>query len=139
MADVIAYREAILATLRTLPGITVYDGYVPEKVPMDSAGYILPYIVFHGGVGDEIPERDLSGQADLGGLSWEFQTTSVAAGPNIAALVANDARRALTNLPLGTYHVLPDPNGMRQQSPIRDTTITPARFFLPAPWRLDTT
>lgn len=139
MFDISAHRAAVLAALRTLPGVTVYDGFVPDKVPVDRAGYILPYVVLFAGVGDEIPERDLSGRVDMGGLRWDFQTSSVAASADIAALVAADVRRKLTNLPLGSFHVLPDPDGMRQSAPIRDTTITPARFMLPAPWRLDTT
>lgn len=139
MADAIQYRAAVLTALRILPGVTVYDGYVPDKVPVDRAGYILPYVVLFAGVGDEIPERDLSGRVDMGGLRWDPQTTTVGANADICARVAQDVRRTLTNLPLGTHCLLPNPDGFKQSAPIRDTTITPARFMLPAPWRLDTT
>ncbi|MET4059949.1 hypothetical protein ABIB35_001494 [Arthrobacter sp. UYP6] len=139
MADALPLRAAVLAALRSIRGITVYDGYVPDKVPVDAAQYILPYVVFFGGVGDEIPERDLSARVDLGGLRWDIQTTSVGANPDICASVAQTVRRTLTNLPLGTHYLLPNPDGFKQETPIRDTTITPARFMLPAPWRLDTT
>ena len=139
MADALPLRAAVIAVLRTIRGITVYDGYVPDRVPTDAAGYILPYVVFFGGVGDEIPERDLSGLVDLGGLRWDVQTTAVAANPDICVNVAQTVRRTLTNLPLGTHYLLPNPDGFKQETPIRDITITPARFMLPAPWRLDTT
>ena len=139
MADPIQYRAAVIAALRTLAGVTVYDGYVPAKVPMDAAGYILPYVVFHGGIGDEIPERDLSNLVDLQGLRWDSQTKAVAADADICARVAHDVRRVLTNLPLGTAHLLPNPDGFRQETPLRDSSETPARFMLPAPWRLETT
>lgn len=139
MADPIQYRAVVIAALRTLSGVTVYDGYVPAKVPTDAAGYILPYVVFHGGTGDEIPERDLSNLVDLGGLRWDFQTNAVAANADICARVANDVRRKLTNLPVGKAHLLPNPDGFRQETPLRDSSETPARFMLPAPWRLETT
>lgn len=139
MVDAIQYRSAVIAALRTIRGITVYDGNVPQKVPVDAAGYVLPYVVFHGGIGDEIPERDLSGRVDMGGLRWDPRTTTVAANADICARVAQDVRRALTNLPLGTHCLLPNPDGFKQETPFPDTTITPARFMLPAPWRLDTT
>lgn len=139
MVDALPLRAAVMAALRTIRGITVYDGSVPTKVPTDAAGYILPYVVFFGGVGDELPERDLSARVDLGGLRWDVQTTAVGASADICASVAQTVRRTLTNLPLGTHCLLPNPDGFKQETPISDTSITPARFMLPAPWRLDTT
>lgn len=139
MADVLTYRAETLTALRTIAGITVYDGYVPDKVPTDAAGYILPYVVLWAGVGDEIPERDLCGLVDLDGLRWDFQTTTVAASAGLCAQVGNVVRLTLTNLPMGSHHILPNPDGFRQEVPLLDESITPARFMLPAPWRLDTT
>lgn len=139
MVDVNLYRAETLAALEAIPGITVYDGYVPDKVPTDAAGYVLPYVVLWAGVGDEIPERDLCGMVDLDGLRWDFQTTTVAASAGLCAQVAQAVRLKLTNLPMGSHHILPNPEGFRQATPLADTSITPARFMLPAPWRLDTT
>ncbi|MGV0109833.1 hypothetical protein [Arthrobacter sp. CP30] len=139
MVDVIALRGAVQTALSTITGATFYDGYVPEKVPTDPAGFVLPYIVLWAGVGDEIPERDLSDLVDLDGLRWDFQTTTVAASAGLCAQVGDVVRRKLTNLPLGSHHVLPNEDGFRQEVPILDQTITPARFMLPHPWRLETT
>lgn len=133
------YRAQVLAALRRLPGITVYDGHVPEKVPEDANHFILPYVVVWAGAGDEIPERDLSARVDTGGLRWDLQTTAVGASAGITANVARDVWLALVNLPLGTHCLLPNPDGFSQSVPVLDPTETPVRFMLPQPWRLDTT
>lgn len=138
MVDLASRRAAILALLRTLPGVTVYDGYVPKAVP-EAGGYVLPYVVLWAGVDDEIPERDLSGRVDMDGSRWDFQTTAVGAAASICAAVASDVRRALANHPMGTYYVLPNPDGFNREVPRLDPSVTPSRFFLPQQWRSDTT
>lgn len=143
MANPVVYREQVLDALRTLPGITVYDGYVPERAPEDEAGYILPYVVFFAGEGGEVgggtPERDLSNQVDLDGLEWDFQTTAVGASPGVCTQVARAVTLRVANLPLGTSHVVPNPDGFTVPAPVRDSSETPARFMLPRQWRLATT
>lgn len=133
------FEAAVDAALRLRTGLEVYSGDVPDQLPEDAAGYIKPYIIRFSGDGDTLPEVDLSGRLDLSGLRWDFQTTVVAASPDICSRVAEDVRLTLTNFPLGTYHVLPSPSGFENRTPIRDTTITPNRYFLPRMWRLDTT
>lgn len=133
------YQAAVEAALRLRTGLEVYLGEAPDELPEDAAGYIKPYIIIFSGDGDTLPEADLSGRLDLGGLRWDFQTTTVAASPAICSRVGEDVRLTLTNFPLGTYHVLPSPSGFENRTPIRDTTITPNRYFLPRMWRLDTT
>lgn len=135
--QVTVYRAAVVARLQITTGATVYDGDVPDQVPTDSSGYILPYVVLWAGDGDALPETDLSGRLDMDSLRWDFQTTSVGPNPDIAARVAGVVRRALTNMPLGTHHVLPGPFS-GQQPPVKDTTVQPARYYVPRFWRLDT-
>lgn len=135
----LTFRAQVGAALRGIPGLGFYDGYVPEKVPVDERGYVRPYVVLFAGDGSEVPERDLSDLVDLGGLRWDFQTTAVGASAAICAAVGYDVRRALTNLVLGRSHVVPNPDGFNQQTPIRDSSETPARFMLPHQWRLETT
>lgn len=132
------YREEVLRMLRTIPGIEVHDGEVPDEIPEDENGFILPYVVLFSGDGEALPETDLSGRLDNTGLRWDFQTTSVGATPSVATSVAGAVRRSLTNLPLGTYHVLPA-EGFSGQAPLKDPDTNPPRFFLPRQWRLDTT
>lgn len=143
MVDVDAFRTQVLNALRTIPGITVHDGYVPEELPEDDGGYILPYVVLFAGEGGEVggaaPERDLSNRVDMDGIVWDFQTTSVGADPSICAKVARDVSLVLANLPLGNSHVVPNPDGFTVSAPVRDSSETPARFMLPRPWRLATT
>lgn len=133
------YRAQVEAALRGIPGLGVYDGHVPEKIPVDSGGYVRPYVVLFAGDGEGVPERDMSNRVDLGGLRWDFQTTSVGASAAVCAAVAYDVRRAISNLELGRSHVVPNPDGFNQQTPLRDSSETPARFMLPHQWRLETT
>lgn len=137
MVDVEALTGAVLAALRTIPGITVYDGFVPKAVP-ETGGYPDPYIVFWAGIGDNPEEPLANGVQDTGSLIWDFQTTSAGADPSICRNVAQAAAAKLTNLKVGTGRVKPNPDGFKQQSPILDTQTTPARFMLPRPWRLNT-
>lgn len=133
------YRAAVVTALEIGTGVTVYNGDVPQEIELDEGGYPRPYVVLFSGDGDDLPETDLSGRLDEGSLRWDFQTTSVGATPEICARVAGTVRRVLTNMPLGTYHVLPSPNGMGGSVPVKDTTVKPTCYMLPRMWRLDTT
>lgn len=140
MANPHVYRQQVWDALKTLPGITAYDGHVPVKVPQDAAGFILPYVVLFAGEGGEVPgERDMSNRVDLDGIRWDFQTTSVGASPGVCAQVARAVTLRITNLEIGNSHVVPNPEGFDQPTPVRDSTETPARFMLPRQWRLETT
>lgn len=133
------YRAAVIAALEVGTGVTVYDGWVPEDVAEDEAGFVEPYVVLYSGDGDAIPERGLSGHLDLDSLRWDFQTTAVGASPQVCGDVGGRVRRTLTNLALGTYHILPSPVSYTGTVPVKDVTVNPARFMLPRVWRLDTT
>lgn len=143
MANPVVYSEQVLTALRDIPGITVYDGYVPTTVPQDTAGFIHPYVVFFAGEGGEVggnaPERDLSNQVDMDGLIWDFQTTAVGASASVCRAVARAVSLRLINFPMGNSHVVPNPDGFTVGAPVRDSSETPARFMLPRQWRLATT
>lgn len=140
MADPLALQAAILKALRGIPDLNgrVHDGHVPDKIAVDTAGYILPYVVFFGGVGEYLPERNADGTLSPDALIYDFQTTAVGPLPGHAANVARQVRGALLNLRVGTGKVIPNPDGFNQQTPIRDSNVTPARFMLPQQWRLHT-
>lgn len=140
MADPLALQATILQALRNITDLSgrVHDGYVPDKVETDTAGYVLPYVVFFGGAGD-FPGEDLAdGTIDGDSIIFDFQTTSVGPLSGHAAAVDRDVTKALLNLKVGTGRVKPNPDGFNQQTPIRDTNVTPARFMLPRQWRLIT-
>ena len=137
MADPSPLVATILAGLRTIPGITVYDGSVPNSVPTTGT-YINPYIVLWAGVGDEPDELTADGIQDGDSLTFDFQTTVVAANPSVCRSVTAEAKAKLTNLPAGTGRVRRNPDGFNQQTPILDTQTSPARFMLPLQWRLIT-
>ena len=138
--DPVSAVAAIFAKLQALPGITVYDGFVPTKVPTDTSGYIKPYVVLFAGVGGDLPaERDLTQLADAASMNLAFQTNCVAASAGICRAVAHDVRQTLLNVPLAGGFIKPDDGSFDTATPIPDTTITPVRLFLPLPWRLTTT
>jgi hypothetical protein len=137
VADPTVLVTTILTALRTIPGITVYDGFVPTSVPMTGT-YINPYIVLWAGNGDEPDELTADGVQDGGSLVFDFQTTVVGANPGVCRTVTKAAKAKLTNLQAGTGRVRRNPDGFNQQSPILDTQTSPARFLLPLQWRLIT-
>lgn len=129
----------VRAALKTIPGVTVFDGQVPGKVPVDAAGYVLPYVTVYAGAGASLEsETDYTQQVDMDALDWRFQTTCVGASMIIAMQVTHDVRQVLCNLPVGAGWVKPDDTGFTAPSPIPDNGTNPVRFFLPLPWRLIT-
>lgn len=140
MADPLQIRDDMLAALKALRDLNgrVHDGYVPDKIPTDTGGYVLPYVVFHGGGGDNPDEPSSDGKLDSDVLVYDFQTTSVGPSPGHAIGVDQLIKGALQNLTVGTGRIRPNPDGFNQQTPIRDPNITPARFMLPRQWRLIT-
>jgi hypothetical protein len=135
--DVTPLAGAIEAAL-ALPGISFYDGYVPERVP-EAGGHVLPYVVLYAGDGAPVVEEvTSSGHQPTDTLVWDFQITAVGATAGVCRAVARDVRAALTNLRVGTGLVKPNPEGFNQQVPYPDTSVTPARFILPLQWRLNT-
>lgn len=128
---------AVEAALQTVPGITVYDGYVPDVLP-ETDGYIDPYVVVWSGSGANPDEVASCGRQDTATLIWDFQTTVVGAAPSTCRLVAQAVEALLTNFRAGTGRVRRNPDGFNQQYPILDTQTSPARFMLPLQWRLIT-
>lgn len=137
MADPGAIVATVMAVLRTIPGVTVYDGFVPSSVPMTGT-YINPYIVLWAGAGDEPDELTADGIQDGDSVVFDFQTTVVGANPDICREVTKAAKAQLTNLQAGTGKVRRNPDGFNQATPILDTQTSPARFMLPLQWRLIT-
>lgn len=140
MASPLQIHGDLLQALQAIAALNgrVHDGYVPDKVESDAAGYVLPYLVLFAGTGD-FPGEDLAdGTIDSDSLIFDFQTTSVGPTSQHAAGVDVEVVGALLNLRVGTGRVKPNPDGFNQQVPIRDTNITPARFMLPRQWRLYT-
>lgn len=140
MVDPNVLADLLLAKLRSLPdiGARVYDGIVPESLPM-AGGFIRPYIAFFAGLGSDLPaERDLTGLVDATVIDWAPQTTVVGPDARICRLAAQQVTAALTNLPIGGGFLMPDADAFRVTRPLTDTQVTPARAYLPLPWRLIT-
>ena len=139
--DATQLNNELLATLRAIPALggRVHDGYVPDKLPVDGAGYVLPYVVVFSGITTDLPaERDLTGLADTSVHDWSPQTTCVGPTPGHARSCAHLVSQALTNTRIGNHFLLPDSDGFRVAVPLIDDQVSPARFFLPLPWRLTT-
>lgn len=137
MVDPATLTGPVLAALRAIPGITVYDGFVPTSVP-ETDGYPDPYVVLWAGTGDEPNELTADGVQDGDSLVWDFQTTGVGATAGICRAVDNAVTEALRNLPIRTGRVRRNPASFNQAFPILDTQTSPARLWIPRQWRLIT-
>lgn len=137
MVDINALVAQVTALEGEITGTTNYDGHVPTKVP-EAGGYILPYFVNWFGTGDSPDEVTSDGQQPTDSLIWDFQITAVASNAAACRSVAQALKQKLRNRRIGKGTLRLNPDGFQQQAPILDTTITPARFMLPIPWRLIT-
>lgn len=137
MVDINALVAQVTALEGEITGTTNYDGHVPTKVP-EAGGYILPYFVNWFGTGDSPDEVTSDGQQPMDSLIWDFQITAVASNAAACRSVAQALKQKLRNRRIGKGTLRLNPDGFQQQAPILDTTITPARFMLPIPWRLIT-
>ena len=111
MVDPDSLTGPVLAALRAIPGITVYDGAVPKSVP-ETGGYIDPYVVLWAGVDDEPDELPADGRQDGDSAIWDFQTTTVGADAGICRNVTAAVSGALLNLPVRTGRVRRNPDGL---------------------------
>lgn len=127
----------VRAALEAVPGITVYDGFVPTSVP-ETDGYVDPYVVLWAPPGDEPDELPADGVQDGDSIIWDFQTTAVGADAGICRDVDAAVNTALRNLKVRTGRVRRNPDGFNRQAPILDTQTSPARLMLPRQWRLIT-
>jgi len=130
----------VIAALEPLFPGRVFDGLVPDDVPTDAYGYVLPYVALYSGVGGDLPmERNLSGLADIDVTDWRAQTSVVGPSMSHARDAAYDVQQALTNLPIGRGWLKPDLDSFTVGEPLPDPSVTPTRFLLPLRWRLTTT
>lgn len=129
----------ILTALRTIPGITVFDGHVPEKVPTDGAGFVRPYLALYlgGPVGDP-DATTVCGAYDTDSTSHTFQTTVVGASAQHVRAVAAETVGALVNLRIGPGRVRPVWEQQAAAVPLLDPATSPARYFLPLQWAITT-
>lgn len=105
--------------------------------------HFVEYKTRHGWTHDSSPFtneelRDLTGLTDVSVLDWAPQANVAAATATQCRQAAQQIRAALTNTWLGGGWLQPDPDAFRITSPILDTQVTPARFYLPLQWRLTT-
>lgn len=138
MADETTFPDILRGALLTIPGLhQFFDGNVPEKVD-ETDGFIDPYVVLWGGLGENPFEPTACGTHNSDTLIWDFQLTVVAASPDLCRRVARAVRLKVLNMVIGTGRVKPNPDGFQQQAPIRDAQVTPNRFMLPLQMRITT-
>lgn len=134
----LSLHDQTLTLLRTLGGVSVYDGEVGSRPPVipDRTGRVRPYVVLYAGTGRRSGDDDL---ADVvSDAEPTFQTTAVAGYPpdllylfdRLVPLLerwAPDLASAVCSSP----RLVTDPGSVR-----RDDDTTPPRFYLPLLWRL---
>jgi hypothetical protein len=130
--------NAVLASLQTLPGVTVYDGEVGTAPPVvaDGTGRVKPYAVVYGTPGQPHPE-DFNALV-AADLDWMVQVT-VAGGYQPDTLQAVHAVRLLlqgavmvvAGVTCGPLMQVNDPGPLR-----RDDAEVPPRFYSPLQFQL---
>lgn len=138
--DATQLNTELTVTLKAIPALggRIYDGYVPEKLPTDGAGYILPYVLLLSGITADIQDPDLTGKTDTQVHDWAPQTNCVGPTPAHSRACAQLVAQALTNTRIGNHWLTPDADAFRVMKPLTDNQVTPARFYLPLSWRLTT-
>lgn len=125
---------------RELPDVvSVYTGVVPQQVPTYADGTIRPYIGLwvSNSVGDQAM-RALDSLSPMDAVRVYIQTQIVAATEGDVYETADLVTNLLTNAPVGTGRVRPDPEQHATAMPLLDTTTTPNVPYLPLLWQLET-
>ena len=134
MADPDSLRQSILATLRSIPHVVVFDGEVPTEPPADTAGRVLPYVVLWASAG--VPSNDaasLTGQPPST-LSWEIAITCAGGTPARAVQAAVLVRSSIERASISGSSPISEISSPRPVS--IDTNTNPHRFFTPMLFRL---
>jgi len=127
MADSAIIAAAVLARLKTITTIGIYDADVPTAPPADSQGRVWPYAVLWTGVGAAPLDQGLTTSA---ALDWACQVTVAAGDPALVLPAATKVRQTLAGFSPIAGATLSDetPRSLLMQ---RDDDVTPARWFLP--------
>lgn len=125
-------HTALLARLRTVPHLTVFDGYVPDAPPADATGRVYPYAVIWPGPGGDPTDADL---ITGGALTWFTRVTVAAGDLNWCMQAITPVRAALRDRRLH-----PQASPLRDETPasrvaMRVTDVTPVRWFFPLQFR----
>ena len=117
-------------------GDRVYTGLVPGDASIGT--WPPPYIAVWPGVGTGIEEAPVSGEPDKIGKTIRFMTTVAGADVRTVLGVAGRLQTFLSGLRVGSGAV--QPVYLQQEAAIveTDTTVSPARPYLPLAWNLKT-
>lgn len=125
-------HAATLALLETIPGITVYDGDVPDKPPAFNNGKVKPYAVLWPTPGS-FPEAEAGTlcDTDSGELRWGCRVTVASGDTNWTLEAAEDVRQKLSRArPLPASGLLREPEGY-EPTIQKDPDVKPVRWFTP--------
>lgn len=135
MANPAELHAGVVAHLRTLGNLSVYDGEVPDAPPADpGTGHVYPYVVVWPSAGWTPAEaRTVDGDGH-GALEWPVQVTVAAGEPGWCLEAVHAVRAALDGLEpaVGAGPLREEPGGPTVR-PDRDAT--PVRFFVPLLFR----
>ncbi|MGQ7788201.1 hypothetical protein [Nesterenkonia sp. K-15-9-6] len=144
MRDVYSTVTDALADIQGLAPDRVFHGHVPDQVPEDSAGRVLPYVAVWPRVPVPVDDEPVNQVQSREGLAFLFQTTCVAAdifdqlypmvdvvadrltGLQVGAGVVRHESSLQSSMFLGGGEFLVDPD------------VSPARYFVPLRWYLTT-
>lgn len=127
---------AVKVILDAHPTLTVYQSIVDPAPPLDDAGVLLGYAVFHPWPGNDAP-NNLAGRP--GQLLWGFQVTCAGGDTDYAMWAVDTVRGLLTGKTLtvaGTKVGLMRPP-LGYQPPTRtELTVAPPRVEVPLQYQV---
>lgn len=132
MTTVDALHAAVLAALRGISSIQVYDGDVPPSPPAAASGRVYPYAIVWPGAGTPDPEPNVAAE-QRGELAWEERVTVASGSVDWTVKTISLVRARLHNV-----EILP---GVRlREEPLgtpvtKDPDADPHRWFVPLAFR----
>ncbi len=131
-------HDSLVALLKTIGTVNVFDADVPDKPPADTSGKVFPYVVVWPSAGwYPADEADpLCAQPD-GSLVWPVQLTVAAGNPAwvLPAAAAVRAKVAGVHLTSTAGPLREDAGAVNVQ---KDTDTSPTRWFVPLLYRAQT-
>lgn len=132
-------HDLVLARLRTLVGVSVYDGEVSSAPPVipDNSGRVKPYVVLYAGVGRRSGEVDLCDSTS--DAEPTFQTSCVAGyQPDLLNLVERVVALLEPWAPNVADAVCSQPRIVNEPGTARrdDDAGQVPRWYVPLIWRL---
>lgn len=132
MPDVATMHSLVLARLRTLSTVTVYDGLVPEHPPAESqTGRVFPYVVLWPDAGYRPVESRVLEAGPSSDVTWRARVTIASGSPGWTLQATGLVRARLEGIDLGPWTAPLEEEVADRVDVLEDRDVAPPRFYVP--------